>query len=315
MYPHIWWLFMSLKTQKKQKWALASILLDDAFTDFILSRQAMLCTPRTVKFYTFTLGKVIEWLKENGVNSPEEITARHVRAYIAEMGAKGLSDSYIHSHARVIRTFTRFLNDENYAPSVIKFTMPTIGKKRLRVLSADELQQVIKTCQLPRDKALILLFADTGIRRGEASLLNWGDVNIERGTIQVKQGKGKKDRTVIIGVTTRRALLAYRRTIVHDDDSPLIQTNKGTRLTAMGIRSALLRIEERSGIRVSPHALRRTFATLSRRAGMDLLELQALMGHASLDMTKRYIEMIEDDLIAAHREHGPIDKFIQNPKC
>jgi len=43
---------------------------------------------------------------------------------------------------------------------------------------------------------------------------------------------------------------------------------------------------------------------------MDLLELQALMGHASLDMTKRYIEILEDDLIKAHREYGPIDRYI-----
>ena len=71
-----------------------------------------------------------------------------------------------------------------------------------------------------------------------------------------------------------------------------------------------MRISERAGIKVTPHALRRTFATLSRRSGMDLLELQALMGHASLEMTKRYIEMLEDDLIEAHRKHGPIDRYL-----
>jgi len=71
-----------------------------------------------------------------------------------------------------------------------------------------------------------------------------------------------------------------------------------------------VRISECTGLKVTPHALRRTFATLFRRAGMDLLELQALMGHASLDMTKRYIEILEDDLIKAHREYGPIDRYI-----
>ena len=303
---------MSQKTLQKTEWALASIFLDDAYTDFILSRQAMLCKPSTIRFYGFTAGKFVQWLKENGVNAPEEITARHIRAYLAELDGKGLSDSYIHGHARAIRTLVRFLHKEKYIPEIISFDMPAIDKKRLLVLSADELQRVIKACNTPRDKAIVLLIADSGIRRAEACTLNWGDIDIATGLVKIAKGKGGKYRSVVIGATTRRALLAYRRTINHREDAPLIQTNKGTRLTPGGLRSAFLRIEQRAGVRVTPHALRRTFATLSRRAGMDLLELQALMGHASLDMTKRYIEMLEDDLLEAHREHGPIDKYLAN---
>lgn len=302
---------MSPKTQQKTEWALASIALDDAYTDFILSRQAMLCTKQTMRFYSYNLSNILDWMKENGVKTPEDITSRYVRAYLAEMEGNGLSDSYIHSHARIIKTFTHFLLQEEYIEKEIMFTMPKIEKKRLKILSADELQKVLKACTNPRDKVIILLLADSGVRRAEACAVNWGDVDIKRGIVRVQRGKGKKYRTVIIGVTTRRALLAYRRTVNHKDASPLIQTKNGTRLTHGGLRSAILRIGERAGIKISPHTLRRTFATLARRAGMDLLELQALMGHSSLDMTKRYIEMLEDDLINAHREHGPIDKYIK----
>jgi len=56
--------------------------------------------------------------------------------------------------------------------------------------------------------------------------------------------------------------------------------------------------------------LRRTFATLSLRAGMDVFQLQALMGHSSLEMTRRYVSLLDEDLIQAHKKHGPIDNLI-----
>lgn len=301
---------MSQETLKKQEWALDSYLIDDAYTDFFLSRQAKLCSPGTLRFYQFTAGKFVEWLKSIGVNSPDEIASRHVRVYLAELDNRKLSDSYIHGHARAIRTLLRFLHAEKYITNPITFDMPNIAKKRLPVLSVDELKQVLEACKTIRDKAVVLLLADTGVRRLEACTLNWGDIDIASGLVRIYRGKGGKDRSVVIGVTTRRVLLAYRRTVKHDGNDPLLQTIRHTRLTPMGLRSVLQRISKRTQIHFTPHALRRTFATLSLRAGMNLLELQALLGHSSLDMTKRYVDMLEDDLLAAHREHGPIDRFI-----
>src|SRR5262245_15169874 len=82
--------FMSTKTDTNQAWALASYALNDAYTDFILSRQAMLCGERTIAWYSFTLGKVMEWMVQNGVTSPPEISARHVRAYLSNLTVRGL---------------------------------------------------------------------------------------------------------------------------------------------------------------------------------------------------------------------------------
>ena len=61
---------MLAKTETKQAWALASYALNDAFTDFILSKAAILCSPRTLAWYSFTLGKVMQWLVDNGVTAP-----------------------------------------------------------------------------------------------------------------------------------------------------------------------------------------------------------------------------------------------------
>ncbi|MBN1304373.1 MAG: tyrosine-type recombinase/integrase [Anaerolineales bacterium] len=301
---------MSPQVKTHQEWALASYALQDAYTDFILSRQAMLCSPQTLRWYRVILGMVMEWLANNGVTSPEEIAARHVRAYLSELAGKGLSDSYIHGHARAIRTLLKFLYTEKYIPEPITFQMPSIAQKRLLALSPEEVSKLLDTCAIPRDKALILLMVDTGLRRAEVCALNWGDIEIASGLVRVVRGKGGKARSVVVGVKTRRALLAYRRQITPDNDLPLFQARSGKRLTHNGLRSLLLRVGSRAGIKVTPHALRRTFATLSLRAGMNLLHLQGLLGHSTIEMTRRYVQMIDDDLVEAHKDHGPIDSFL-----
>jgi len=300
---------MSQNTDLQQKWAVASYELQDAYTDFILSRQAMLCSPKTIRFYHFTAGRFVKYLEDNGVTGPEGVSSRYIRAYLADLAAQVLSDSYINGHARAIKTLVRFWFKENYIPEIPTFKMPAISKKRLPVLTASQVKQVLSECTNNRDKAIIMLLVDTGLRRAEICALNWGNVDIQSGIIRVDKGKGGKARSVIAGIRTRRALLAYRREIEHNEEQPVFQTSFGNRLSPGGLRSALLRIGDRAGVHITPHALRRTFATLSLRAGMNLIQLQAMMGHSSLEMTRKYIQMLDEDLIDAHKAHGPIDNL------
>ena len=154
------------------------------------------------------------------------------------------------------------------------------------------------------------LLVDSGARRSETCSLNWGNIDLNNGLVNIKRGKGGKARSVVVGISTRRDLLKYRRTVRHEYDDPLFQTSRQRRLTPNGLRSVLVRLSERSGVKVAPHILRRTFATLSLKAGMNPLHLQGLLGHASLEMTKRYILMVDEDLLEAHKEYGPIDRYL-----
>jgi integrase/recombinase XerD len=154
-----------------------------------------------------------------------------------------------------------------------------------------------------------MLMVDTGVRRKELCDLNWGDVKIGNGMVTIREGKGGKARSVVIGIKTRRALLKYRKKIEHASASPLFQTVHGNRFTFPGLRSCLLRISERADIHASPHIFRRTFATLSLRSGMNPLHLQGLLGHSSLEMTRRYVSMVDNDLLEAHKAFGPIDNL------
>ena len=298
-------------TQRSAQASLASVALLDAYTDFILSRQAMNCTAVTMSFYRFTAGKFLKWIQEQNVTSPEEVTARHVRAFLSELAGRGLQDTTIHDYARAIKTLLRFWYAENYMPMLVKFAMPRLEKKRLLVLTAEQLKSVLTACNT-RDKAVVLFMVDSGLRRAEVVHLDWNDVDMQSGLVRVRQGKGKKDRSAVIGATTRRALLAYRRTL----DLPtgaLFQTDDGTRFTPGGFIRIFRRLTKRTGIHVTAHALRRTFVILSLRNGMDVLHLQAMLGHASLTMVEHYAQMIDADLLQSHQQYSPVDNLAKKP--
>lgn len=182
--------------------------------------------------------------------------------------------------------------------------MPRTVSKTMRVLNSDQLKQVVKVCQNIRDKTLLHFLVDTGLRTSEACSLNWSDIDIKTGIVNVQETKNKKSRSIFVGIRTRRLLLKYRRTVSHNDSDSLFGLKKS------GLRMVINRLSKKSDIKFSPHDLRRTFATLSLKAGMSVFHLQSLLGHSSLEMTRRYVQMLDDDLVEAHRLHGPIDTFL-----
>lgn len=295
------------KTKPQIKWSIASVALHDAYTDFILSRQAMNCAPATLQFYGNTAGVFLAWCDGQGITQPQEVTARIVRQYLA--GLEGKADRTRHAHARAIKTLLRFWHAEKYIPEIIKFEMPKIAKKRLPRLTAEQLQAVLKVCNV-RDKAIVLFMADSGLRRSEVIALTWADVDMQSGAVTVRRGKGGKARMSRIGATTRRALLAYRRTISNaGNNSALFQTTTGARLMEDGLQQLYRRLSKRTGFRITAHAMRRTWTLLSLRAGMDAIHLQILGGWAGLDMVAHYASLEDDDLLQAHRDHSPIDNL------
>jgi integrase len=298
---------MPSKVSTIKTWQLTSLALQDAYTDFMLSRQAMNCTKSTLEFYKFTAGHFMTWIENQGVTQPPEVTARYMRQYIAELVASGKKDSTVWDYARAVKTMLRFWHNEGYIPQPLKFELPKIAKRRLPVLSVQELQKILKACNV-RDKAIILFMVDSGLRRAEVCALNWQDLDITSGLVRVTQGKGRKDRSAVIGAKTRRALLAYRRN-APDAKGAMFQTDQGGRFTGSGMISIFRRLKKKTGIHITPHALRRTFVILSLRAGMDPLHLQRLGGWTSLDLVQHYAQLEDIDLVQAHKQHSPVDSL------
>lgn len=276
-------------------------LIREAYLDFILSRKVAQLAPKTIDFYEYTAGAFVEWLS---LTDPADITTRHVRAFLAETAEQDVKDSTLHAFARGVRAFLNFCSAEGYIPEPIKVQMPRVANKRLPVLNAEDVRRVIDACRKPRDRALVLVMVDTGLRRSEVAGLTWGDVDLSTGVIRVIQGKGRRDRTVVVGLRTRRSLLKLRRSVPHELNDSVFG------LKPAGVRQALRRLGDRTGLHLSPHVLRRTFATLALRGGMSPLHLQRLLGHTSLEMTRRYIQLVDQDLVDEHERSGPVDRWL-----
>lgn len=300
---------MTANKKTGQDRTLTSPMLVEAYTDFILSRQAMQCSPATLEFYKYTTAVFLFWLEKRSITSPQEIAAKHVRGFLAELSEQNKSDWTLHDNARAIRTMLKFFHAEGHMSNPTTFAMPKIAQKRLLVLSADEVSRVLKACSV-QEKAIILLMVDTGLRRSEVTSLDWGDLDMNTGLTRIRRGKGGKARSVVLGASTRRALLTYRRQLEDTrDNAPLIQSSLGGRFTGSGLLQLFRRIHKASGMPITPHSLRRTFVILSLRSGMDPLHLQALLGHGSLEMVYHYAQMQDEDLIQAHNSFSPIDNL------
>jgi len=286
--------------------------LHTALEDFYLSRQAQRRSPATLEHYHYTAGEFVSWLESRGIRLPSELRPSDPRAWLAAVSERGVKDTTLHAKARGAKALLRFWYSEGYLLSPIDLKLPHLDQKQLPSLTIDELRRVIKACLTARDRALVLLLADSGIRRAEVLALNWGDVDFSTGAVIVRRGKGGKARVAAVGATTRRALLSYRRTLSYiQSDAPVFVTPLGKKLSPNGIRSIFPRLSRRSGLLVTPHILRRTFARLSLRQGMDLITLQRLMGHSDPIMTSRYIRLVTEDLVAEHADHG-LDAWLRS---
>jgi len=280
----------------------------DALSDFLLARTSALRSPRTVAYYSETLRPFLAYLEGEGVIDPRQMEVRHVRAFLAGE-AKRVAPGTVHASARAIRAWVRFLERDGYLEHAPRFDMPRVPQKPQPVLSPEDVRLLLAACTSERDRALVLFLLDTGARRAEAQSVDWGDVNLETGVVRLRTTKGERPRVVILGARSRRAILRHRRSVPHAERDPLWQTADGLRLSYAGLREVLRRAGDRAGVKVTPHALRRTFATLALRGGMNLLHLAALMGHADLTMLRRYAVVVEEDLRRAHEASGPVDSL------
>jgi len=137
--------------------------------------------------------------------------------------------------------------------------------------------------------------------------LDIADLDIDRGTVQVRYGKGKKQRIAIFGKLSRKAIRTYLRH--RKDDCPALWiTDEKRRLTYWGLRQLVRRAAERAGVEEPPlHSFRRAFVVAMLRKRVNIMTIRNLMGHADLRVLERYANQNEVELEDAYRDGSPGD--------
>ena len=227
--------------------------------------------------------------------SPDRLGPEHIREYQVHLFRDcKLSPGTIQSRTSALRfLFVKTLK-RPYLPDDIP--VPKRQRRMPTVLSTEEVEQLIGSAKNLMHRTRLMMLYATGLRRDELSHLQVSDIDSERMVIHVRQGKGGRDRDVLLSSKLLETLREYWRWM-----KPKTYLFPGTvngwradvPITGKIVWTAVAEAAKRAGIkkRVSPHTLRHCFATHMLEAGADLRTIQVLLGHSKLDHTTVYLHL------------------------
>lgn len=323
-----------------------SPLLSRAITGFAQFKAAEALSPGTIRGYVSTLALFADRLGDRRI---DDIASDDVVAFFSwlrtdyrprrfdasatqPLAPKSLRNAWICLKA----FFTWASREFGFADPMIGVPAPKYTKAPVSTLSREQIEALLKACDFTveadtfgrrrfamrrstsiRDRAILLLLIDTGLRASELCALTIADLELKTGRITVRHGaaggaKGGKGRFVYIGKATRRTVWRYlaARTDGEDPAAPLILGRRDRPMNRDGLRLLIRSIGRRAGVpKCHPHQFRHTFAISYLRAGGDVFTLQALLGHGSLDMVQHYARVAESDVERVHQRASPADNW------
>ena len=297
-----------------------------AVEDFIDYLRIHNYSESTIENRISQLSFLVVWLSERGITRPSEVTKpileRYQRSLFHLRKPNGAPLSFRTQHTRLIpvRLFFRWAAKTNrilYNPAS-ELEMPRIEKRLPKhVLTIEEAEKVIALPNVEnpmgiRDRSILEVFYSTGIRRREALNLRLYDIDVDRETVMVRQGKGKKDRMVPIGERAlawiERYLTDVRPALVKEpDEGWLFLTKDGDQLQPDTISGLVTTYIDHAGIgkRGSCHLFRHTMATLMLEGGADIRFIQQMLGHSELSTTQIYTQVSIRQLKQVHTATHP----------
>ena len=175
-----------------------------------------------------------------------------------------------------------------YIGRPVHFKKPRATKRNPKYLSEEQMRLIIRASRNYRDAAILELLCSTGLRIGELRELNVDDLDFSNGVIRIRHGKGDKEREVYMTEECRRFLNAYLEKWKIAQGA-LFVSNKGNRISKNALWSVIHETAILAGLPgTSPHVLRHSYATCFAGKNDNVFILQELLGHSTIEMTRRY---------------------------
>ena len=305
---------------------------------FVLTKQTEGKSPRTVEFYSENLKRFLWYASKqdwpDDIRMLTEWSIREFLGYVANekcrWGLEGngsetsqikASHATVHHYFVVLANFFGWIVREGFlqeSPTVkIKITKPK--DKVIKPYTYEEIGRILAVCDYDyehnakflasRNKAIVLVLLDAGVRLSELIGMMLEDINTSNGNIRV-MGKGNKERVVRIGKVAQKALWRY---LMHRPDNgcrELWLSEEKRPFSCGGVQGLIKRLKERSGVNGSGsvHRFRHTFALNFLRVDKNVFNLQYLLGHSELEMVRRYTATLGmEDALKAHEKASPAD--------
>lgn len=254
-----------------------------------------------------------------GIFDPIQIELADVRAWMADMGRRELKVTSVKRNLSAVRSFCRYLRQRGLMQRnpLLQLKMPKVPKMLPVWVTREQMNAVLDDPAWDdddftdvRDRFILDLLYQTGLRRAEALGLKDADVSTERRELHVL-GKGNKERLVPYGPELAAMLTHYlevrNRDVPERLNAHLLVDDKGHPLTPARIYNivrARMQVVPKLAKR-SPHVLRHSFATEMLREGADLMAVKEILGHASLDSTEVYTHLSPQELLNNYNQAHP----------
>ena len=267
----------------------------------------------TIRIYLRAVEEFAQYFKV----SPDRLRPEHIRQYQAHLFTDRKLDAIsVAQQLSALRFF--FLKTLKRPWMVEDIPTPKRPVRLPEVLSQEEVRRLIQCAGSPLHRIWLLMLYATGIRREELVRLKIGDIDSDRMLLRIRQGKGKKDRDVMLSPRLLEELRDYWRSANPKPKTYLFpgkgpHQNAAAHVDSRSIFNAVQQAVQRAGIdkRVHPHTLRHCFATHLLESGADLRTIQVLLGHADLTTTSRYLHLSERHLKATA---SPLDSLLLAPR-
>lgn len=303
--------------------------------EFLAWTAARQYSAMTVKARRIELGYFIDWCEERAIQRPSDVSRamleryrQHVFQYRRKTDGAPLSLQTQTHRLGAVRVFFQWMARQHhllYNPAS-ELELPRRQQRLPRdILSVGEVEQVLNACDIDdesglglRDRAMLEVLYSTGMRRGELVNLRIDDVDLGRGTVLIRLGKGGKDRMVPIGERACRWVDKYvcevrPEYIEGQDEGTLFVARHGEGMQAKhlsgivrkAIQTASLERFKDTHPNAACHLLRHACATHMLEAGADIRYIQALLGHSDLSTTEVYTRVSILQLKAVHDRTHP----------
>lgn len=316
---------------------MKEILIKDTLTAFKIYHEAKGNSRRTIDWYNENLSRFVNYIEaEEGISGISKLTLAILRNYlvfvksrtkwadhptISKEAVKGkISSKTVQTYARALRGWLAWLYKEKYIHEDLAktFTLPKATKKVIEILKQDEIESILSSFNKNsamgmRNYCIFALMVDCGLRLSEVIRLNLQDIIPEQNFIKVL-GKGDKERIVPIGTILRKNLNTYiikfRQQLITSSEKALFLSSAGNRLNIDAIGNVFKRIKTKTGIsKLHPHLCRHTFATNYLMHGGDIMSLQQILGHTSLEMVRNYMHLANSYICMKHKQLSTLDKI------
>jgi site-specific recombinase XerD len=230
----------------------------------------------------------------------------------------GLSPFTIRKEIRILKGFGNWLSREGSNNPFSSLVVPEVPERKVRILSDEEIGTILRSIDADtpygsRLYAMVLLLLDSGLCLSELAKARLPDLNFELRQLRI-EGKDGNARIVPFGIRTTLALLEYidRHRPAPDDIEVdrLFLSLEGNPLNRVSLTSIIYRLRTRSGIRrLNAQLCRNTFAVRFLENGGDLSVLQQILGYESLEYTRRYLRLVEDQAPSPYDPFTPVDRM------